>query len=64
MHDYNTAQALCEIERINFGLTLNVKNPDEKLKRQYFEAVQALQKAYHEFVLLNDLKDKLAQTEG
>jgi hypothetical protein len=34
------------------------------MKKQYFKAVQAIQKAEHELDLLNDLKDKLAHKEG
>jgi len=64
MRYYDTEDAQNLISRIKNGIGLNVKNPDEKMKRQYFKALQALQKVEHELDLINDLKDKLAHKEG
>jgi hypothetical protein len=45
------------LSRMINNVDLNVKDPTEKLKRQFFKATNALNKARHEFDLLNDMKD-------
>lgn len=39
------------------NVDLNIKEPTEKQKRQFFKAKNALNKARQEFDLLNDMKD-------
>jgi hypothetical protein len=45
------------LRRMVFNVDLNIDKPTAKQKRQYYKAINALNKAVQEFDLLNDMKD-------
>ena len=45
------------LRRMAFNVDLNIDKPTERQKRQYYKALNALNKATQEFDLLNDMKD-------
>ena len=45
------------LRRMVFNVDLNIDKPTEKQKRQYYKAINALNKTVQEFDLLNDMKE-------
>lgn len=50
-----TEDAQNQINRIIESVCLNIEKPDIKIERQYHKALMALNSAYHEFDILNEL---------
>ena len=56
MRNIETEDAQNTLTRLAKGVYLNISEPSRREKAQYSKAIVALEKARHEFDLINDLK--------